>query len=101
MKAAVIGTRYLSFSPISILTDACAASSGVPIRTIKPPAARKFAAFRAPALAHGYLRPAFDCRFACGCFERSSGDTFFTRKVSSDKMNNRDDEYRGLRLWSR
>jgi hypothetical protein len=39
MKITVIGTRYRSFSPISILTEACAASRGVSLPVILfPPA---------------------------------------------------------------
>ena len=34
MKMIVIGTRYISFSAINALTEACAASSDVPARAI-------------------------------------------------------------------
>ena len=34
MKRTVIGTKYLSFSPMRALTEVCAASSNVPLEAI-------------------------------------------------------------------
>src|SRR5260221_1273209 len=103
MKTIVIGTRYFSFSPINCLTEACAASSEAPLRTMFPSRFAAQAASFTPAAsvircrrARGELFPHF-CGRPIRRGDAQDGDYVFTGGSRSGKMNNNDDQYRHFR----
>jgi hypothetical protein len=103
MKMIVIGTRYFSFSAINCLTEACAASSEAPLRTMIPSrSAAQAASFALPVSvircrrARGELLP-HCCGWPIRRDDAQDGRYVFTGGPRSDKMNNNDDRYRCFR----